>query len=79
MKARHLARGVDGHDRLAELDGAPREGMRQTKLLSGQIGPGNVTRHARDELVVGRRQEEHAPLDTGPQDERVEHLLEQGA
>ena len=76
---RKVARGVDGDDRLAEVERALGERAAELELLSGEIGVSEIARRARLELFARRAQEEQPALDARPQHERVHHLLQQGA
>ena len=70
---------VGRHDRVARLDRPARDRLRQGELFADEVVARQVARRARDEAAVGRAQEEKPALDAGPQDHRVEHLLEQRA
>src|SRR5262249_54305593 len=45
---------------------------------AAEIVSRQVARRPRDEPTVGRGHEEEASFHSGPQDERIEHLIEQG-
>src|SRR5581483_7363789 len=55
--------GVGGDDRLAGVEGAPGDRLREGELVARQVPAGEVARGARDEAAVGRAQEEDAALD----------------
>ncbi len=74
-----LALGVDRDHRLASLERAPGEGLRERHLLAGEIGARQVPGRARHEASVGRAQEEQAALHAGPQHQGVDDAVEQRA
>src|SRR5262249_5325942 len=79
MNARELARRVDRDDGLACGEGSTSERLRERHLLAAEIRASQVSCGARGEAIVRGLEEEEAALDAGPEDERVDHAVQERA
>ncbi len=79
VEVAELAGGVDRDHRLARGQRPTRERLRERELLVGEVGARQVSRCARDEASVRRAEQQQPPLDAGPEHQRVDDAIQQGA